>query len=72
VARLKSSADMVAAIEPAVRLYEERPTQTMTVETHWGDIGSPPPTGPRRSTRRRLAPRTTRHATRSGTSCWRA
>ncbi|WP_205856403.1 RNA polymerase recycling motor ATPase HelR, partial [Phytoactinopolyspora endophytica] len=38
VARLKSSADMVRAIEPAVRLYEEPPTQGMTVETHWSDI----------------------------------
>jgi hypothetical protein len=38
VARLKSSADMVAAIEPAVRLYEEQPAQTITVETVWGDI----------------------------------
>jgi DNA helicase IV len=38
VARLKSSAEMVAAIEPAVRLYEEQPTQTITVETSWGDM----------------------------------
>jgi DNA helicase IV len=38
VARLKSSADMVKAIEPAVRLYEEVPTKGMTVETHWSDI----------------------------------
>ena len=38
VARLKSSADMVGAIEPAVRLYEERPTEDMDVETPWGDI----------------------------------
>ncbi|HSS68829.1 MAG TPA: RNA polymerase recycling motor ATPase HelR [Nocardioidaceae bacterium] len=38
VARLKSSADMVAAIEPAVRLYEEVPTEGMEVETPWGDI----------------------------------
>jgi DNA helicase IV len=38
VARLKSSADMVKAIEPAVRLYEEPPTKGMTVETHWSDI----------------------------------
>ena len=32
VARLKSSAEMVAAIEPAVRLYEEVPTEGMDVE----------------------------------------
>ena len=38
VARLKSSADMVKAIEPAVRLYEEPPTEGMVVETHWSDI----------------------------------
>jgi DNA helicase IV len=38
VARLKSSADMVKAIEPAVRLYEEPPTDGMEVETAWGDI----------------------------------
>jgi hypothetical protein len=38
VARLKSSAGMVKAIEPAVRVYEEPPTQGMLVETHWSDI----------------------------------
>lgn len=38
VALLKSSADMVKAIEVAVRLYEEAPTKGMTVETHWSDI----------------------------------
>ncbi len=38
VARLKSSADMVKAIEPAVRLYEEPPAQGMQVETPWADI----------------------------------
>ncbi|HEU0214087.1 MAG TPA: RNA polymerase recycling motor ATPase HelR [Jiangellaceae bacterium] len=38
VARLKSSVDMVKAIEPAVRLYEEPPTQGMVVETPWSDI----------------------------------
>jgi hypothetical protein len=38
VARLKSSADLVAAIEPAVRFYEMPPTKGMTVETHWSDI----------------------------------
>lgn len=39
VARLKSSVDMVGAIEPAVRLYEEPPAAGMQVETPWGDIG---------------------------------
>ena len=38
VARLKSSADLVKAIEPAVRFYEEPPTEGMTVATHWSDI----------------------------------
>ncbi len=38
VARLKSSADMVKAIEAAVRFYEQPPTKAMTVETHWTDV----------------------------------
>ncbi len=38
VARLKASAGMVKAIEPAVRFYENPPTQGMEVETHWSDI----------------------------------
>jgi hypothetical protein len=38
VAVLKSSAAMVKAIEPAVGLYEEPPTEPMAVETHWSDI----------------------------------
>jgi DNA helicase IV len=38
VARLKSSADMVKAIEPAVRFYENPPTKGMTVETPWSDL----------------------------------
>jgi DNA helicase IV len=38
VARLKASADMVAAIEPAVRLYEEPPTEGMEVETPWDEL----------------------------------
>ena len=38
VARLKSSAAMVAAIEPAVRLYEEPPTQGLEVETPYADL----------------------------------
>ncbi|MEU6592206.1 RNA polymerase recycling motor ATPase HelR [Streptomyces sp. NPDC046881] len=42
VARLKSSADMVKAVEKAVRFYEEPPTEGMTVTTHWSDI----PLGP--------------------------
>ncbi|MFF3748708.1 RNA polymerase recycling motor ATPase HelR [Streptomyces kronopolitis] len=38
VARLKSSADLVRAIEPAVGLYEEPPTEGMTVTSHWSDL----------------------------------
>ncbi|MFA3839059.1 RNA polymerase recycling motor ATPase HelR [Streptomyces aureus] len=38
VARLKSSADMVGAIEKAVRFYEEPPTKGITATTAWSDI----------------------------------
>src|SRR5690349_3508895 len=38
VARLKASAEMVRAIEPAVRLYEEPPTEGMEVETPYADV----------------------------------
>jgi len=38
VALLKSSANLVTAIETAVRFYENPPTKPMTVETHWSDI----------------------------------
>jgi hypothetical protein len=38
LARLKSSSDMVEAIEPAVRLYEETPSEGMQVETPWSDV----------------------------------
>ena len=38
VARLKSSADLVKAIEPAVRFYEKPPAEGMTVETPWSGI----------------------------------
>ena len=38
VARLKSSADLVKAIEPAVRFYEKPPAGGMTVQTHWSDV----------------------------------
>ncbi len=38
VARLKSSADLVKAIDAAVRFYENPPTKGMRVETHWSDI----------------------------------
>ncbi|WP_408899444.1 RNA polymerase recycling motor ATPase HelR [Nocardioides sp. R1-1] len=38
VARLKTDAAMLAAIEPAVRLYEEPPTDGMVVETAWSEV----------------------------------
>ncbi|AHK35091.1 helicase [Rhodococcus opacus PD630] len=38
VARLKSSADLVKAIDAAVTFYEEPPTEGMTVATEWCDI----------------------------------
>ncbi|MGW3232835.1 RNA polymerase recycling motor ATPase HelR [Kitasatospora sp. NPDC001095] len=38
VARLKSSVDMVKAIEKAVRFYEEPPAEGMEVTTHWADL----------------------------------
>ncbi|GAA3469403.1 RNA polymerase recycling motor ATPase HelR [Nonomuraea roseola] len=38
VERLKSSARLVEAIEPAVRFYENPPTKPMTVTTPWSDI----------------------------------
>lgn len=38
VARLKSSAGMVGAIEPAVRFSERPPTEGMAVETPWADL----------------------------------
>ncbi len=38
VAALKADARMVAAIEPAVALYEEPPTASLLVETPWADV----------------------------------
>ena len=38
LARLKADARLVAAIEPAVGLYEEPPTEGMEVTTPWGDV----------------------------------
>lgn len=38
MAGLKSSADLVRAIETAVRFYEEAPTTGMTVTTPWSDV----------------------------------
>ncbi|MDQ1753084.1 MAG: hypothetical protein QOE71_4140, partial [Pseudonocardiales bacterium] len=38
VARLKSSTDLVKAIETAVRFYEEPPTKELIVSTPWSEI----------------------------------
>ena len=38
VALLKSSVDLVKAIEPAVRFYEQAPTEGLEVETPYGDF----------------------------------
>jgi hypothetical protein len=38
VVRVKSSAGMVEAIEPAVQLYEEPPSEGLMVETDWADL----------------------------------
>ncbi len=38
VARLKSSAALVKAIEPAVRYYEKPPKKGLNVESHYGDV----------------------------------
>ncbi|MEU7014071.1 RNA polymerase recycling motor ATPase HelR [Streptomyces sp. NPDC046385] len=38
VARLKASAELVKAIEKAVRFYEEPPTEGLRVSTDWSDL----------------------------------
>lgn len=38
VVRLKSTADLVGAIEPAVRFYERPPTEPLIVATPWADV----------------------------------
>ncbi|HEU4331117.1 MAG TPA: RNA polymerase recycling motor ATPase HelR [Lapillicoccus sp.] len=38
VAGLKASADMVRAVDAAVRIYEDPPTTGLTVETDWGEV----------------------------------
>lgn len=42
VGRLKSDARMVDAVEPAVGLYEEPPTDSFLVETPWDDVSLTP------------------------------
>ncbi|MFD3647108.1 RNA polymerase recycling motor ATPase HelR [Streptomyces cyaneofuscatus] len=38
VARLKASAELVRAVEAAVRFYEEPPTEPLTVTTPWAEL----------------------------------
>ncbi|MBU7598222.1 AAA family ATPase, partial [Streptomyces sp. P38-E01] len=38
VAGLKSSAELVRAVEPAVRLYEEPPKEGLEIETEWSEL----------------------------------
>ena len=38
IVRLKSSAEVVGAVQAAVHLHERPPTEAMTVETPWGDV----------------------------------
>jgi hypothetical protein len=38
VARLKATAEMVGAIDPAVALYEEPPTEGLDITTPWGEV----------------------------------
>ncbi|MEW5538447.1 RNA polymerase recycling motor ATPase HelR [Streptomyces cyaneofuscatus] len=38
VTRLKASAELVRAVEAAVRFYEEPPTESLTVTTPWADL----------------------------------
>jgi superfamily I DNA/RNA helicase len=38
VARLKASADLVLAVDAAVRFYEEPPATALTVETPWAEL----------------------------------
>jgi hypothetical protein len=42
VARLKSAAGMVRAIEAAIGIYQEPPTAAMTVSTPWAEVGLSP------------------------------
>ncbi|MEU6058531.1 RNA polymerase recycling motor ATPase HelR [Streptomyces sp. NPDC047097] len=65
VARLKSSAELVRAIEKAVRFYEEPPTEALTVTTPWAELrlgaedwaeafGAPEPGTPHNEARDRI------------------
>ena len=69
VARLKSSADLVQAIEKGVRFYENPPAKGMTVQTHWSDIWLSTDDWAEAFDAPEPGTRTTRHATRSGPSC---
>ena len=69
VARLKSSAALVKAIEKAVRFYEEPPTEPMTVETPWSDIWLSADDWVEAFDAPEPGRRTTRRASRSGNRC---
>jgi len=66
VARLKSSADLVKAIEAAVRFYEEPPTKGMTVQTPWSEIRLSADDWAEAFEAAARVRRTTKRATRSG------
>ena len=73
VARLKSSVELVRAIEPAVRFYERPPKEGMEVETSLvRRLGQRRRLGGGVRVARARDARTTRRATRSGTRCWRS
>ena len=72
VARLKATVDLVRAIEPAVALYEEPPTEAIAVTTPWDEVWLSADDWAAPSTRRPPARRTTRPSTSSGRSCSRS
>lgn len=69
VARMKSSVEMVKAIESAVKFYEAPPAEGRRLRRPTPTSGSAARTGPRRLMPRNPAPRTTRPAMRCGRHC---
>jgi len=69
VAHLKSSGDLVKAIDAAVTFYEDPPTTGLTVTTPWADVWLGADDWAAALDAPDRGPRTTRHASRSGTSC---
>ena len=72
VARLKARTDMVRAIEPAVRLYEEPPTEGLEVGTPWADVWLSADDWAEAFESLEPGSPTTRAGTRSGRSCSRS